>query len=459
MARGQVYTRLPIDKPAEWEKVKKRYLGASLEELEDMAKEYGFRSRENLCKAMRGFGLKRSTGQDASIPSKVSAWKPGDVRDSAGAEDQSRIAVDVANGAEHRLSEHYKRLYKLAIDELQLRQSVEETIKLVAGVVPPITVQTMAPRKQDATRIKAKGSETDVLQLSDIHGMEVVRKEETLGMNEYNPTIMNRRLDMCFRKVVELVELRRGSLFVPKLVIAEEGDMVSGEIHDELVSTNVERMMIAAVRVASLIAQGIAYLAPHFDQIDVVCVPGNHARLTKKTQFKEHYINWDYMCYQWQAVFCKALANVRFIIPKSPFELYTVENSKLLLYHGDNIQSWNQVPWYGIERADMKLTKLFEGADKHYDAILMGHFHRRFDMDTVTGPIICNGSVKGGDEFALGKLMVSNAPSQNLLYFHSKHGYIGGGPILLHDADHDEKLGFNDTLPDVWAEIVSSRSS
>lgn len=455
MARGQVYTRLPIDQPEEWEKVKKRYLAADLAELDVMAEEFGYRSRENLCKAMRGFSVLRSKGTDASHAASSSVMRPGDIRVPA-KDAHEQIASDVAIGTTHREASYFKRMYLEAIKELQTRQMVEETIKMVAGVIPPIEVRTIVPRRQDEGKIKAKGTETDVLQLSDVHGMEVVRREETLGLNEYNPTIMNRRLDMTFRKVVELVELRRGSLLVPDLMIAEEGDMVSGEIHDELVATNVERMMIAAVRVASLISQGIAYLSPHFKQIDVVCVPGNHARLTRRPQFKEHYINWDYMCYQWQAVFCKGLPNVHFHIPKSPFIIWKVENTRLLLYHGDSIQSWMNVPWYGIERADMRLSKLFTGAGKSYDAILMGHFHRRFDMDTVTGPIICNGTVKGGDEFALGKLMVSNAPSQNLLYFHSHHGYIGGGPILLREADHNEKLGFNDILPDVWADIVKT---
>jgi len=449
MAQGQIVTRLPVDQP-EWAAVKERYLKGTLEEVAELAKKYGYSSRERLCCAMRGLGVLRSKQQDNSnVPNKAIQ----DVRTPMKSSDQ--VQADMKGGAEQRLSSHYKMLYKEAVDELQLRQSVEDVIRDVAASVPAITVKTLAPRKQDLSNIKARGSETDVLQLSDIHGMEVVRQEETLGMNQYNPLIMNRRLDMVFRKVVELVELRRGSLYVPRLMIAEEGDMLSGEIHDELVSTNVERMMIAAVRVASLLAQGIAYLSPHFEQIEVVCVPGNHARLTKKTQYKEKYINWDFLCYQWQAVFCRGLKNVKFIIPKSPYILHTVENTRLLLYHGDSVQSWMGIPWYGIERADMRLTKLFSGVNKRYDAILMGHFHRRFDMDTVSGPIICNGSVKGGDEFALGKLMVSNVPSQNLLYFHSKNGYIGGGPILLHDADDNKTLGFKDDLPEVWADIVS----
>jgi len=461
MAKGQIYTRLPIDKPEEWGKLKLKYLEADADQVIEMAKEYGYPTKEQFCRAMRSFGVLRSKKVDKGFIRPVDVGLP--IRGRSAAKDNDltadeQIKADVESGEEHHLVKHYRNLYHVAINELQLRKSVDEVIQSLASIIPPIVVKTIAPRKQDMSTVKAKGSETDVLQLSDLHGMEVVRREETLGLNEYDPTIMNRRLDMTFRKTVELVELRRGSLFVPKLVIAQEGDMLSGEIHDELVSTNVERMMIAAVRVASLIAQGIAYLSPHFEQIDIICVPGNHPRLTRRPHFKEKYLNWDYMCYQWQAVFCKALSNVKFFIPKSPYALYTVENTKLLLYHGDQIQSWNQVPWYGIERADMRLTKLFNGADKRYDAILMGHFHRRFDMDTVTGPIICNGSMKGGDEFSLGKLMVSNAPCQNLLYFHSKHGYIGGGPILLKDADKDKSLGFSDTLPDVWADIVSSRS-
>ena len=346
---------------------------------------------------------------------------------------------------------YYKRLYKEAIKERTLQDTLVEAIREIAPSIPKVTVETLIPRSYEVQR----GSETDVLQLSDLHGGEVVSLEETMGLSSFDMTILNRRLDLLFRKVLELVEIRRSALYIPKLLIAELGDLLSGDIHAELVRTNIDHVMNLATRIAFLVSQGIAFIAPHFERIDVECVVGNHPRLYDKPSYKEKYINWDYLCYQWQAVFCSSLSNVYFHIPKSPFSLTKVENTKVLIWHGDQIKSWAGIPWYGIERAALRLRELLQSQNRTYDALLLGHFHNEALVAKATGPIVINGSVKGGDEFSLGSYQSINKPSQNLLFFHNKNGYIGGQPIYLNDADKNSSLGFKDFLTDNWVDLKS----
>lgn len=159
------------------------------------------------------------------------------------------------------------------------------------------------------------------------------------------------------------------------------------------------------------------------------------------------------MVYQWEAAFCRSLKNVIFDIPKAPFILTKAENTRLLLMHGDDIRSWMGIPWYGIDRAIYRMRELLQGANKFFDSVLLGHFHNRADIEHVTGPVVINGSVKGGDEFSIGSMQTMNKPSQNLLFYHSKHGYIGGNPIYLEEADNRKELAFQDFLPDTWAEL------
>ena len=405
----------------------------SLAEVQTKANELGFKSDRTFLNAMRGYGYKREQPRHTTpVPELV-------VEDVS----KKKLTAEVA---------HYKGLYKQAVDQLALHQTVEDVINQAASLVPPVVVKTVAATKHVLPR--AKGSETDLLQVSDLHGGEVVRLDETLGINEYNMDIMNRRMGMMFRKALELVELRRGTLYIPKLIVAESGDMLSGDIHQELSRTNVTNMMMLAVRVAYIMSQGLAYLSPHFESIYVPCVVGNHPRLSKKPTYKEKYYNWDFLCYQWQAAFCKGLPNVTFEIPKAPYMLFNAEKTRIVMFHGDWIKSWSTIPYYGIERAILRLRETLQAHGDYFDAALMSHFHQRAEIPRATGPVIINGSVKGGDEYSLGSLQTSNFPSQNLLYFHSKNGFLGGGPIYLAEADSKPDLAFKDMLPDVWADLL-----
>jgi len=433
---GQLHRRLLPQKGTDGHKKcvdALRHLDAS--ELDSFAKGLGFVSAKSFCTAMGKQGYSR-----------VELYASG--LDPVVLDLDAEVRLQAAEAA----ARTWRSKFMLAKKRLAVDSEFSDVVQTVANMVPSLTVISPEPRPMLDEKV-GRGRETDVLQLSDLHAGEVVSAKETMGINAYDMDIMNRRLDMLFQKTLELVEIRRTSLYIPNLIIAEEGDMLSGDIHDELSITNVENMMLLAVRTAYMLSQGIAYLSPHFETIDVPCVVGNHPRLTKKPSFKQRYYNWDYLCYQWQAIFCKGLENVTFHIPKAPYHLINAENTRLLLFHGDAIKGWMGVPYYGIDRCLLRLRQMFASVDDYFDSALIGHFHCADTGDTATGPRIINGSVKGGDEFAMGSLQMTNKPSQNLVYYHEKHGYIGGSPIYLQSADADESYGFEMILPEVWADV------
>ncbi|MFC1999188.1 hypothetical protein ACFLXE_00330 [Chloroflexota bacterium] len=417
-----------------------------------LLKQMGWTSKAHPYRIAKKLGLSnvRKRGPDKGWKDKVLTKEPPEEPVPGKSIDET-IREDVVIQSLRSEVSHYRSLYHEAVKRIGMQESVVQAIQDVARFVPAITVHSEIPHPKLNI---GHGSETDVLQLSDLHAGERVDPEETMGMNIYDMTIMNRRLGMLFRKVVELVELRRSALYIPRLRIEQEGDMLSGEIHEELVRTNVAHMMNLCVRTASILSQGIAYVAPHFDHIDIDCVVGNHPRLYKKPYFKEKYINWDFMMYQWEAVFCRNIPNVTFHIPKSPFMIVEIENTRGLVFHGDGIRSWMGIPWYGIERAVHRLREMFQYADQYFDCVLLGHFHNRADIDRATGPIIINGSVKGGDQMSMGSLQTTNRASQNLLCFHDNNGYIGGMPIYLQEADDKPEMEFKDFMPEVWVDMT-----
>ena len=131
--------------------------------------------------------------------------------------------------------------------------------------------------------------------LSDTHIGDRVEEDQMGGLNEYNIDIFNKRLFGWANTVLQLVELRRNFAPVNELVIPMLGDMISGDIHDELARTNVDNCMGQMIRGANLISQALMFLAPHFSKIRVPSVVGNHGRMTRKPPMKDKYMDWDYM--------------------------------------------------------------------------------------------------------------------------------------------------------------------
>ena len=98
-------------------------------------------------------------------------------------------------------------------------------------------------------------------------------------------------------QVLSLAEYRRNICEVDELVIPMLGDMISGDIHEELARTNVDNCMMQMLTAAHVIAQALMFLAPHFKSITVPCVVGNHGRMTRKPPMKDKYMDWDYKNY------------------------------------------------------------------------------------------------------------------------------------------------------------------
>ena len=87
-------------------------------------------------------------------------------------------------------------------------------------------------------------------------------------------------------QILQLATLRRQFVPLPKLVVPMLGDMISGDIHDELAITNVGNNLDQMIYGAHVIAQSLIRLAANFEEVFVPCVVGNHGRMTKKPPMK-----------------------------------------------------------------------------------------------------------------------------------------------------------------------------
>jgi len=334
----------------------------------------------------------------------------------------------------------YKKLYEQAIKDSSKKEIIVDAIKNNAQAFSPVKLSYKSSSKQK----KTSASQVVVAPLTDLHIGDRVEEEQMAGLNEYSIDIFNKRLFGWAEKLVELVELRRQFASVDRLVIPMLGDMISGDIHEELARTNLDNCMGQMIRGANLVAQALMFLASDFKEIHVPCVVGNHGRMTRKPPMKDKYMDWDYMLYQWVAAFCREQKNITFDIQKAFINSFEAANKEILIMHGDS------VPGAGLGTAILRQVSNFRNVlNYRFDSVMMGHFHRVDEFDIGTGEVHICGTMKGGDEYALQKLVVYTPPKHIVTYWHPKYGYIGKEVIYLNRYDNS-KNSFQDDLSEVW---------
>ena len=373
-----------------------------------------------------------------------------------------RIRLDRKVATHKAETAHYKKLYENSLKETSQEEVILEAVK---KFTIPFAEQKPYVKKFPVGSIKGNTPQTVVAPLSDTHIGEYVDYEEMAGLNSYSFDIFNRRLYGWASQLLTLVELRRRSVPIEKLTIPMLGDMISGDIHDELIKTNLDNCLQQMIRGANLIAQALMFLAPHFKEIDVSCVVGNHGRMARKPPMKNKYMDWDYMLYQWIAAFCKEQSNITFHIPKSYMSIIEVCNRNILIMHGDNIAGGGSIAsvtrLLTSLRSVVQFRKGLEDEIEHlngiskermpstFDSVMIGHFHRCDELDIGTGQALIVGCMKGGDEFALQRLGAITKPQQIVTYWHPKYGMIGKESIYLNRYDKIESK-FTDKLSEIW---------
>jgi len=369
---------------------------------------------------------------------------------------KDRIRIDKRAATYKAESSYYKKLYEKSIKDSVRSEILIDTIRRYTS---PLDKVKKFPIRKPSGKKKGKAKQSMVAPLTDTHVGDYVTKDQMVGLNSYDIELFSRRIWGWANQVLSLAEYRRNICEVDELVIPMLGDMISGDIHDELARTNVDNCMMQMMYGAKIIGQALMFLAPHFDEIRVPCVVGNHGRMTRKIPSKDKYQDWDYMLYQWIAVFCANQKNIKFEIPKSFAHVVSVAGRDLLMMHGDSISGGGATA--SIQRAITSLRAVLQyktqiitddafNVSEKFDDVLLGHFHRVDEIDIGTGSLHICGTTKGGDEFVFSRLHVITKPKHIVLYYHPKYGQVGKEVIYL-DRFDEEPSEFELELPEVWS--------
>lgn len=317
---------------------------------------------------------------------------------------------------------------KIGLFELLAEEMREVVVPL--SPLPPIKI----------LKDKKKHTEDVVMHLSDEHMDEVVDPKSVQGFECYNFDIARIRAETYVERVLNITQNTLSNYVFPNLWILAYGDHTSGEIHkvmDHSAYRNIFRNCFAISQVHALM---IRDLAPYFENINIIYLSGNHGRRTPKKDYHGPWDNWDYMIGQTTMLLTREIPNLQFQIPNA-FSI-TVEIAKhvFAIEHGDDIRSWNTIPFYGIERKSRRLVALNAVKDRHINYFVYGHFHTPSSLgDLSNNETIINGSWMATNPYTFNSLSGYTEPMQWLHGVHPEHGITWRYKINLRTPDEQKR--------------------
>jgi len=270
---------------------------------------------------------------------------------------------------------------------------------------------------------------TPVLMLSDLHLDERVDPLEMDGLNEYDREIAEARLRKVVNGTVKLAKEYVGGLTLDGIVVPLLGDIITGDIHDELARTNEAPVPATIVHWVPRLASALTHLADEFGRVFVPTVDGNHDRTYKRTPAKKRAESSNaWVIYNWLADTLRDDPRITFSISTSPEQVIEVYDTRFLLAHGDAFRSSGGVGGLYPSLLKWLLRKhaLYSATRNDFDYALIGHWHQLL----WGSDFVVNGSLKGYDEYARHGGFGFERPQQALFFVTPENGVVQRLPVF-----------------------------
>ncbi len=321
-----------------------------------------------------------------------------------------------------RLTSEVEKARRESDEVAAVRSVLAEMGALLAAVKPP--AWTLKAAKDP----RSPGVPT--LFLSDLHWGERVDPAQIGGVNEYDLAIARRRLHYCVETAISLCRIIDPKMRYEGIVVPLGGDMISGNLHEELTATNQINSMPAVLDLFGELCAAIRVLADAFGAVRLPCVSGNHGRDTRKIWAKDrHHTSFDWLLYQFLARHFKDDKRVTFEIPDGPDAPFSIFGTRYLLTHGDRLGHGGDglIGFLGpVVRGDHKRRSRNSQISQPYDVLLCGHWHQYAHLPKL----VVNGSLKGYDEYAYTEAFSFEPPQQALWITHPRKGITFRMPVF-----------------------------
>jgi hypothetical protein len=268
--------------------------------------------------------------------------------------------------------------------------------------------------------------------VSDWHWGEEVFAEQVEHRNRFNMEVAHERVRRLVLGTDSLLHRFIHNKY-PGLVVAFGGDMLSGDIHADLVETNVLPTPAAFADLYGTMIWFLETLADKFGNVYAPCVHGNHTRITEKPRAKlAAYRTWDWLLYTMLAKHFEKDSRIAFNISDAEDVRWTMCGTRFLMTHGSQFRGGSGVqgalaPWMIGDYRKRKREQSWRGGG--YDYLVLAHWHQVFHGKGL----IVNGSLKGYDEYAYAHNYEYEVPKQALFICHPEKGIPFWMPVMLED--------------------------
>lgn len=276
---------------------------------------------------------------------------------------------------------------------------------------------------------------------SDWHLGEVVSLTETNGINQFGLEIAERRIKRLVERTIDLSFSHMTGAKYPGIVVNIIGDIVSGEIHQELADTNEDDLYPIIIWAVERIVSALKALAEKFGRVYVVWSFGNHGRMDKKPRAKRRaFRNADWLIGRFVWSHLKGDDRFAWNIPESGDAYYRVYNHTYFATHGDALGVKGGDGIIGalgpIKRGEIKVANSESQIGRPFQTMLIGHWHQYLPLPGV----IVNNTLKGYDEYTrYGLRAPPSIPSQSLWFTHPKWGITARWEVMLENPPKEQE--------------------
>lgn len=267
------------------------------------------------------------------------------------------------------------------------------------------------------------------LDCSDWHLDEFVFKDQVNGLNAFDHEIGFQRVDHLFYKFLDIYLNTYSKPDYDGLHLMFNGDIVGGNIHEELRETNAQPILKTVYDSVNSISKNIRECKKEFKKIFITWSVGNHGRLDKKPRAKNRvFDNYEWIIGQFVAKQFEDDPDITFLIPDAAEFTFEIYNTRFLQLHGDAFRGGSGIGGIlvPILRGFAKKSQTYAAVHKPVDVMLIGHFHQYIHLSNL----VINGTLKGVDEYSLLMGFPYEKPQQASWINHPEHGMIHRTPII-----------------------------
>ena len=293
-------------------------------------------------------------------------------------------------------------------DKIQMRDQRRELNKLLMGQARYENLVEVLEEKIDELPSCDFGGYVEknitpksaILQLTDWHVGAVINTQ----WNEYSVDIAKSRA----KQLCDKVKRYALNYNITDLMVEINGDMVEGFINISNRVQSEEDVVEECWTVSEMLSEFIYELKPYFKSIKVATTLGNHGRLVVNKHDAVIGENIEKLI---PKIMKLRLGNDIPIITSYglDFTAYDFDGKSFLLSHGQSDK---------LDKAVGDFARVYKKVFSEYH---FGHTHSYKDINSSNIMITVGGSLKGGDEYALGLRQVTKA-SQNLIIYGEDRG-------------------------------------